>query len=104
MCIRDRSLPNGLDTEIGERGSNMSGGQIQRIGIARALFCNRPVLVFDEPTSALDGANEQHFLDVINQLKGIKTIVLVTHRDVMLETCDAVIRFDCGRAVMKQQA
>ena len=99
-----KSLPNGLDTEIGERGSNMSGGQIQRIGIARALFYDRPVLVFDEPTSALDDANEQHFLDVINQLKGIKTIVLVTHRDVMLETCDAVIRFDGGRAVMKQQA
>ena len=65
-----KSLPNGLDTEIGERGSNMSGGQIQEIGIARALFCDRPVLVFDEPTSALDSSNEQHFLDVINQLKG----------------------------------
>ena len=98
-----KSLPNGLDTEIGERGSNMSGGQIQRIGIARALFCDRPVLVFDEPTSALDSSNEQHFLDVINQLKGTKTIVLVTHRDVMLETCDVIIKFDEGRAVTEQR-
>ena len=98
-----KSLPNGLDTEIGERGGNMSGGQIQRIGIARALFCDRTVLVFDEPTSALDGANEQHFLDVISQLKGTKTIVLVTHRDVMLETCDVIIKFDEGRAVTEQR-
>ena len=98
-----KSLPNGLDTEIGERGSNMSGGQIQRIGIARALFCDRPVLVFDEPTSALDSSNEQHFLDVINQLKGTKTILLVTHRDVMLETCDVIIKFDEGRAVTEQR-
>lgn len=87
-----RSLPRGLDTEIGERGMRLSGGQRQRIGIARALYYNPDVLIFDEATSALDNETESAIMDSINQLHGRKTMIIIAHRLTTIESCDHILR------------
>ena len=87
-----RSLPDGLDTEIGERGIRLSGGQRQRIGIARALFEDPEVLVLDEATSALDGETEAAIMDSINRLHGRKTMIIIAHRLETIRQCDIVYR------------
>lgn len=87
-----RSLPDGLDTTIGERGIRLSGGQRQRIGIARALFEDPEVLVLDEATSALDNETEAAIMDSINRLHGKKTLVIIAHRLQTIEKCDMVYR------------
>ncbi|MCI2048579.1 MAG: ABC transporter ATP-binding protein/permease [Lachnospiraceae bacterium] len=87
-----RSLPDGLDTQIGERGIRLSGGQRQRIGIARALYEDPEVLVLDEATSALDGETEQAIMDSINRLHGRKTLIIIAHRLQTIEKCDIVYR------------
>ena len=93
-CAGDfvRALPMGLDTVLGERGSGLSEGQMQRISIARALFSDRPVLLLDEATSALDGESEVRVLQNIRALTG-KTVLIVTHRPAALEVVDRVIDF-----------
>lgn len=73
------ALPNGYQTEIGERGAGLSGGQKQRIAIARALLKRPSILVFDEATSALDGPTAEHFAQTINALKGKVTMLFITH-------------------------
>jgi len=73
------SLPQGYQTEIGERGAGLSGGQKQRIAIARALLKRPSILVFDEATSALDGPTAEHFAQTINALKGKVTMLFITH-------------------------
>ncbi len=93
-----RSLPEGLDTKIGERGIRLSGGQRQRIGIARALFENPEVLVLDEATSALDGETEKAVMDSINSLHGRKTLIIIAHRLQTIEKCDMVYRIENGKA------
>ena len=75
-----KELPEGLDTQIGERGIRLSGGQRQRIGIARALFEDPEVLVLDEATSALDNDTEAAIMDSINRLHSRKTLVIIAHR------------------------
>ena len=92
-----RSLPEGLDTKIGERGIRLSGGQRQRIGIARALFEDPEVLVLDEATSALDNETEAAIMDSINRLHGRKTLVIIAHRLQTIEKCDIVYRVEDGR-------
>lgn len=92
-------LPEGLDTVVGERGVRLSGGQRQRIGIARALYHNPSVLVFDEATSALDIATESSVMEVITELKGSKTMILVAHRLSTVERCDRLFKFEKGRVV-----
>ncbi|MDO4284866.1 MAG: ABC transporter ATP-binding protein [Eubacteriales bacterium] len=87
-----RSLPDGLDTQIGERGIRLSGGQRQRIGIARALFEDPEVLVLDEATSALDNETEAAIMDSINRLHGRKTLIIIAHRLQTIEKCDLVYR------------
>lgn len=91
-----RSLPEGLDTGIGERGIRISGGQRQRIGIARALFEDPEVLVLDEATSALDGETEAAIMDSINRLHGKKTLIIIAHRLQTIEKCDMVYRVEDG--------
>ena len=92
-----RSLPEGLDTGIGERGIRLSGGQRQRIGIARALFEDPEVLVLDEATSALDNDTEAAIMESINRLHGKKTLVIIAHRLQTIEKCDMVFRVENGK-------
>jgi subfamily B ATP-binding cassette protein HlyB/CyaB len=73
------ALPQGYQTEIGERGAGLSGGQKQRIAIARALLKRPHILIFDEATSALDGPTAEHFAQTINALKGRVTMLFITH-------------------------
>jgi ATP-binding cassette subfamily B protein len=81
-----------LDLELGERGSGLSEGQMQRIAIARAVFAGCPVLLLDESTSALDEVTEQRLLDNLRTLTD-NTVVIVTHRKAALSICDRVLRF-----------
>lgn len=88
-------LPNGLEHKIKERGLNFSGGEIQRIGIARALIFNPEILIFDEATSALDTFTENEILQDINLLKN-KTIIMISHRMNSLRYCDKIFLMDNG--------
>ncbi len=97
-----RELPDGLDTEIGERGIRLSGGQRQRIGIARALFEDPEVLVLDEATSALDNDTEAAIMDSINRLHGRKTLVIIAHRLQTIEKCDMIYSIGDGKATLKE--
>ncbi len=94
-------LPDGIDTIIGERGVRLSGGQIQRVSIARALYGNPQILLFDEATSALDGASEQAIQRTINDLSGQMTIVVVAHRLTTVERCDYLYWIDEGTIRME---
>lgn len=85
-----RDLPNGLDTEIGDRGVRLSGGQRQRLGIARALYNDPKVLFFDEATSALDNETEAALMESINSLKGKRTMLIIAHRLHTIENCDVI--------------
>jgi len=93
------SLPDGLDTRVGERGIQLSGGQRQRIGIARALYNNANVLIFDEATSALDGVTEKKVMDAIYNLAGTKTIITIAHRIATVKKCDSIFLLDQGKII-----
>lgn len=97
-----RGLPEGIDTQIGERGVRLSGGQRQRIGIARALFHNPDVLVFDEATSALDNETEEAIMQSINALHGKKTMIIIAHRLTTIRDCDMVYRAGNGKIVRER--
>ena len=92
------TLKDGYDTKIGEKGMKISGGQQQRIGIARAIYNDTSVLFFDEATSALDGLTEEK---VITSLKknNDKTIFLISHNFSTIKTCDKIIYFENGKIV-----
>ena len=89
-----RGLPDGLDTSIGERGVRISGGQRQRLGIARALYTEPEIMIFDEATSALDNDTESAIMEAIERLHGKKTLVIIAHRLTTIEKCDAVYRVE----------
>jgi len=97
-----KTLPEGLDTGIGERGIRLSGGQRQRIGIARALYNNPEVLILDEATSALDNDTEAAIMESINRLHGKKTLIIIAHRLQTIEKCDIVYRVENGKAVIER--
>lgn len=90
-------LPEGLDTTIGDRGVRISGGQRQRLGIARALYYNPEILVFDEATSALDGDTETAVMEAINSFHGKKTMVIIAHRLNTIEKCDVIYKVENGK-------
>jgi ABC-type multidrug transport system fused ATPase/permease subunit len=95
------SLPEGLDTNLGERGAKISGGQRQRIGIARALFTKPKLLVLDEATSALDGGTEESISSDIQKLKGSTTVILIAHRLSTVRDADLVLYMDEGEIVAR---
>jgi ABC-type multidrug transport system fused ATPase/permease subunit len=91
------SLPNRLETLVGERGVRLSGGQRQRVGIARALYHDPTVLVLDEATSSLDTATEHDVMQAVRALQGTKTILIVAHRLSTVEHCNRLYRLHDGR-------
>ena len=91
--------PDGFDMMIGERGDSVSGGQRQGIAIARALLLDPPILLLDEPTSAMDFSSEQQFKQRLKELAAHKTVVIVTHRNSLLDLATRVIVVDDGRIV-----
>lgn len=94
-------LPDGVDTVIGERGIRLSGGQVQRVSIARALYENPQMVIFDEATSALDGATEQAIQRTIEKLRDHMTLVLVAHRLSTVQRCDYLYWIDGGKVRME---
>ena len=90
-------LENGVNSVVGERGGKISGGEKQRIGIARALYKSPSVLVLDEATSSLDLKNEELIIETINSLKRKKTIIIVSHRPSTVKICDTVYKMENGK-------
>jgi ABC-type multidrug transport system fused ATPase/permease subunit len=91
-----RSLPLGIDTQVGEFGNQLSGGQRQRLGIARAMFTSPRLLILDEATSALDGETEALISHTIKELKGKCTVILIAHRLSSVMNADKVIFMENG--------
>lgn len=94
-----KSLPNGLDTKIGERGIKLSGGQRQRIAIARALYRKPQILILDEATSALDNETEAAVMDAIEKLHGNITLIIIAHRLTTIQSCDRVYEVMNGNII-----
>lgn len=94
-----KSLPEGLDSQVGDNGTRLSGGQRQRLGIARALFTMPRLIVLDEATSALDGNLELELSDAIKNLRGEVTVILIAHRLSTLRSADRIIYLSQGRLV-----
>lgn len=97
------SLPCGLDTVLGEKGSGLSEGQIQRIAIARALVRNTPILLLDEATSALDEETEIKLLEQLKQSRD-KTVIIITHRKKVFDYCDKIITLSDGKLTESKKA
>jgi ABC-type multidrug transport system fused ATPase/permease subunit len=93
------NLPNGIDTEVGERGARISGGQRQRLGIARAMFTRPHLLVLDEATSALDGESEASVSEAMHSLRGTTTVVMIAHRLSTIRSADIVVYLSEGKVV-----
>ena len=91
------TLPDGLETFVGERGGKVSGGQAQRIAIARAVAKGAPVVLLDEPVSALDGDTGAAVIKALDDLSKGKTVVHVSHRPESLTRCDRIFRLEGGR-------
>jgi ATP-binding cassette, subfamily B, bacterial PglK len=91
------SLPDGVETIVGERGVRLSGGQRQRLGIARALYTRPSVLVLDEATSNLDQGTERRIVETLEGLRGGVTMVVVTHRTASVRHCDRIVYLEAGR-------
>ncbi|MFW6340294.1 MAG: ATP-binding cassette domain-containing protein, partial [Wenzhouxiangella sp.] len=92
-----RTLPEGMDTVLGERGGRLSGGQRQRLAIARALIHRPALLILDEATSNLDQASEGAVISTINQLKGQLTMLAVSHDDALVAAADCAVRLQDGK-------
>lgn len=99
-----KSLPDELDTMIGDRGVKLSGGQRQRIGIARALYGNPQVLILDEATSALDNDTEKEVMNAIDSLHGTRTLIVIAHRLTTIRKCDVIYEVGNGTVALKSKA
>jgi ABC-type multidrug transport system fused ATPase/permease subunit len=94
-------LPQGLETNVGERGAKISGGQRQRLGIARAMFTCPHLLVLDEATSSLDGETESNISQAVSALRGLTTVVMIAHRLSTIQKADLVVYLAEGKIVAK---
>ena len=92
-----RELPEGYQTQVGERGSLISTGQAQRLAIARAFYRDTPILVMDEPTSSVDPETEKELIDSIAALQSNRTMLIIAHRLSTISTCDQILFLDQGR-------
>jgi ATP-binding cassette, subfamily B, bacterial len=92
-------LPQGYDTEVGDRGVKLSGGQRQRISLARAFLKNSPILILDEPTSSVDAQTEGAIVEALERLKRGRTVIIISHRPTTLAGCSAVLTLAHGRVV-----
>lgn len=93
------NLPEGYDTQVGERGSRLSGGERQRISLARAFLRNSPILILDEPTSSVDVHTEAAIMEATERLISGRTTFMIAHRLSTLKTCDLILVLDQGRLV-----
>ncbi|MFP4387098.1 MAG: ATP-binding cassette domain-containing protein, partial [Alphaproteobacteria bacterium] len=94
-----RESSAGLDTQVGERGEMLSGGQRQAVAIARALLYDPPIMVFDEPTASMDPASELRLRRRLDHLCRSKTVILITHKGAMLDLVDKLILLDRGQVI-----
>jgi ATP-binding cassette, subfamily C, bacterial CydC len=94
-----RTLPDGLDTWVGEGGARFSGGQGRRLALARALLSPAPILILDEPCAGLDGETERAFLATLNDVAEGRSVVLITHRLTGVERLDRIWRISAGKAI-----
>lgn len=92
-------LPLGFDTVVGDRGQGLSGGEIQRIALARAFYKNAPLVILDEPSASLDPESERLITAAITRLARNRTVLVIAHRLTTVETCDQIIHLDGGRIV-----
>ena len=97
-------LPKGYQTVVGENGTRLSGGQCQRIGIARALYHNPSILVMDESTSALDSQTETQIMELLKDIKKTITIIFITHRLSALKDCDVIYKISDGKLISKNSS
>jgi ATP-binding cassette, subfamily B, bacterial PglK len=91
-----RELHKGYETVVGERGVRLSGGELQRVGIARALYHEPSVLIMDEATASLDNVTEKYVIQAIKRMKGKHTIILIAHRLTTVHDCDTIVLLDHG--------
>lgn len=92
--------PMGYDMPVGERGDGLSGGQKQSISIARAFIHQAPIILLDEPTNSMDSTNENHFIKTINNYKKDKTMILISHKNILLALTQRLILLDKGRVIL----
>lgn len=98
-CERVYDLPNGLDTEIGERGILLSGWQRQRLAIAKLMLKNPSIIILDEPTSALDSENEEAVTESLNALFAWRTVIIIAHRLQTVKNADAIVLINNGQII-----
>jgi ATP-binding cassette subfamily B protein len=91
------AMPEGYDTEIGERGFSLSGGQRQRIAIARAILADPRVLILDDATSAVDPSKEREIRDALGEVMVNRTTIVIAHRPATIALADRVVLLDAGR-------
>lgn len=91
------SLPEGYQTMVSELGNSLSGGEAQRINLARVFLHDAPLVLLDEPTSNLDSLNEAMILKALDEQKQDKTVIMVSHRLSTLRLCESILKMETGR-------
>ena len=97
-----QNLPKGLDTCVGDRGVRFSGGQAQRLAIARALYTDPDIIILDEATSALDNETETAVMEAIDALQGQKTMIIIAHRLTTIRNCNSIYEINNGKAIKRK--